>query len=326
VAEKASMETLNNSGLSPQLKKPIKKKGNNSRNQTGILHLMMLPAVILLLVYSYGPMFGILMAFQKFDMSKGFLGFFTSRWIGLANFRRIFSMPDFRTAFFNTVNIAWWKMVAMFFVPLLAALLLNEIKKEWYKRSIQTIIYLPHFLSWVILAGILKDVLGMNGMVNMFLESLGFDKIFFLGEKTIFPWMLVWTNVWKEFGFSSIIFLAAITGIDPTLYEAAIVDGAGRLKQTWHVTLPGMRSVIVLCAVLSLGGILNAGFDQVFQLYSVPVYETGDIIDTLVFRIGLGSGKYELSTALGLFKSVVSLALVSTSYWLAYKFADYQIF
>ncbi|MDI6618116.1 MAG: ABC transporter permease subunit [Clostridiales bacterium] len=288
---------------------------------------MMLPAVVLLFIYAYVPMFGILIAFEKFDITKGVIGFFTSKWVGMANFIRIFNMDGFKQALFNTINIAWWKMVAMFFVPLIASLLLNEIRQEGYKRSIQTIIYLPHFLSWVILAGILKNVLDLDGILNNTLHSLfGIKPIMFLGEPKIFPSVLVWTQVWQEFGWSTIIFLAAITGIDPALYEAAIVDGANRLQQTWHVTLPGMRSILVLCAVLSLGGILNAGFDQVFNLYSVPVYKTGDIIDTLVYRTGIANGQFEIATAVGLFKSVVSLIMVSLSYFLAYKLADYQIF
>jgi putative aldouronate transport system permease protein len=303
-----------------------KKRKKGDRNDTKILHLLMLPCVVLLIIYAYVPMIGIVMAFQDFDMTKGPAAFFTSEWVGLKNFTRIFNMPDFRRALFNTINIAWWKMFTMFFVPLFAALLLNEVKKSWFKRGVQTIIYLPHFLSWVILAGILKNVLSIDGIFNNFLSMFGVEPSYFLINPKIFPDILVWSNVWKEFGFSSIIFLAAITSIDPTLYEAAIMDGAGKLKQVRHVTIPGIKGVLVLCLVLSLGGILNAGFDQVFNLYSVPVQETGDILDTLVYRIGLGSGKYEIATAVGLFKSVVSLIFVSASYWFAYKWADYRIF
>lgn len=314
-------------GVVQRIRKVQRKHKKYNRNQNGILHLMMLPTVIILFIYAYIPMFGILIAFEKFDMTKGVLGFFTSKWVGFDNFTRIFNMQGFQQALFNTINIAWWKMVAMFIVPIIASLLLNEIKNEGYKKGIQTIVYLPHFLSWVILGGILKDVLGLDGLANSTLHALfGLKPIFFLGDPKLFVSVLISSQVWQEFGWSTIIFLAAITSIDPALYEAAIVDGADRLSQTWHVTLPGMRPIIVLCLVLSIGGILNAGFDQIFNLYSVPVYKTGDIIDTLVYRVGIGGGQYEIATAVGLFKSVVSLALISISYWLAYNFADYQIF
>lgn len=310
----------------PYSKRESKNDKKNNRNQTRILHIMMLPCVILLLIYAYLPMLGIVMAFQKFDINKGVLAFFTSTWIGFDNFTRMFNMVGFWDALFNTINIAMQKMIFMFFVPIVISLLLNEMKKQGYKKGIQTMIYLPHFLSWVILAGILKDVLGLQGFVNQLLMNLGIESINFLGTPEIFPTVLVWSHVWQEFGWSTIIFLAAITGIDPVLYEAAIIDGANRWKQTIYVTIPGMMPIIVLCGVLSLGGILNAGFDQVFNMYSVPVYSTGDIIDTLVYRVGVVSGQYSLGAALGLFKSTASLILVSLSYWLAYRFANYQIF
>jgi putative aldouronate transport system permease protein len=318
------MSEILSTDISPGRK--LKKRNKSRKNPTGVLHLMLLPTIILLVVYAYIPMFGVLIAFQKFQITKGIAGFFFSPWIGFGNFVRVFNMPGATQAFINTVYIALMKIITMFFVPIIASLLLNEMKKQWYKRSIQTIIYLPHFLSWVILGGVLKNLLSLDGVVNGVVKSLGFSPIFFLGEPHIFPHILIWSNVWQEFGWSTIIFLAAITSIDPALYEAAIMDGANRWRQTWHITLPGMKPIIILCAVLSLGGILNAGFDQVFNLYSVPVYSTGDIIDTLVYRVGLGSGQYEIATAIGLFKSVVSLVFVSASYWLAKRFADYRIF
>jgi putative aldouronate transport system permease protein len=212
-------------------------------------------------------------------------------------------------------------------VPVTIAILLNEIRKEAYKRSLQTMIYLPYFLSWVILSGILIDILSPStGVVNMFLEWIGLDSIFFLGDNRWFPYTLVISNEWKEFGFSTIVYLAAIVGINPALYEAAIVDGASRWRQIWHITLPGMRPIIVLMATLSIGSVLNAGFDQVFNLYSPIVYESGDIIDTFVYRVGMIEAQYGLATAIGVLKSFVSLLLISISYYLAYRFANYRIF
>jgi putative aldouronate transport system permease protein len=288
---------------------------------------MLLPSVILLLIYSYMPMVGLVIAFKDFQLGKGFAAIFSSKWVGMAHFKRIFSNEDTLNAIWNTVNISFWKIVMMFFVPLIISILLNEVRKSYIKRGIQTLIYLPYFLSWIILAGIIKDVFGLDGAVNAILKSLfDMEPTIWLGEKKLFPFIIVLTHVWKEFGFSTIIFLAAITSINPSLYESAVVDGATRWKQTWHITLPGMRSIIVLCLVLSIGGILNAGFEQIFNLYSVPVYETGDIIDTLIYRISFMSGQYDIGTAIGLFKSVISGALVSLSYYLAYKLANYEIF
>lgn len=291
------------------------------------LHLMILPGVLLLFVYSYTPMLGNIIAFNDFKVGLGIRGFFESPWVGLGHFERFFNNPDAVRAVANTVIIAFAKIVTMFIVPLLFALLLNEIRISAIKRSIQTMIYLPHFLSWVILAGIIRDIFSGEGLVNSTLNQLfGMEPYFWLGDKNLFPVLIVITNIWKEFGFSTIIYLAAITSIDVSLYDSALADGAGRWKQTWHVTLPGMRPIIVLCLVLSLGGILNAGFDQIFNLYSAPVYETGDIIDTLVYRLGIEGGQYSFSTAIGMFQSVVSLIFITLSYWLAYRFANYEIF
>lgn len=288
------------------------------------LHLMLFPGVVLVLVYSYFPMFGIAIAFQNFIPAKGIFG---SEWIGLDNFRFVWDLPGSRLVLRNTVFIALMKIVAGLAVPIVVSLMLNEVRKEFVKRGIQTLIYLPHFLSWIILGGILIDILSpSSGIVNQAIQALGFQPVYFLGDNGVFPFVLVVSDVWKEFGFSTIVFLAALTAINPALYEAAIVDGASRWKQTLHITLPGMMPIIVLMATLSLGNVLNAGFDQVFNLYSPQVYESGDIIDTLVYRIGLVDAQYGIATAVGLLKSVVSLAFISLSYFLAYRYANYRIF
>ncbi len=288
------------------------------------LHLMILPGLILILIYSYGPMFGFIIAFEKFSPAKGIFG---SKWAGLDNFRYVLEMPESTRIILNTIYIAIMKIIVGLFAPIVTALLLNEVRKELFKRGIQTIIYLPHFLSWIILGGILIDILSpTSGIVNQVLGWVGIEPIYFLGDNSWFRYVLVATDTWKEFGFNTIVYLAALTSINPTLYEAAIVDGAGRWKQTLHVTLPGMASIIVLLMTLSLGNVLNAGFDQVFNLYSPQVYETGDIIDTFVYRIGLIDAQYGVATAVGIFKSVVSLIFISTSYYLAYRFAKYRIF
>lgn len=289
------------------------------------LHLMILPGLILLLIFSYLPMAGIIIAFQKFIPAKGLFG--SQKWIGLDNFKYVLDIPNFYGIIWNTISIAVMKIILGLIIPIIFAILINEVTNNTLKRSVQTLIYLPHFLSWVVLGGILIDVLSPSGgIVNGLLKSLGIEPIFFLGDNKWFPATMVLTETWKEFGYGTIIYLAAITGIDPSLYEAARMDGAGRWKQILNITLPGMKMVIVLLLVLSLGNVLNAGFDQIFNLYSPPVYQSGDIIDTFVYRIGLLDAQYGVATAVGLFKSVVSFTLISVSYFFAYKFADYRIF
>lgn len=288
------------------------------------LHLMILPGLVLLLIYHYIPMLGIVIAFQKYIPGLGIAG---SKWIGMDNFKYVMDMPDTFQVLWNTIYIAFMKIVAGMVIPIVISLLLNELRIQVLKKGIQTLIYLPHFLSWVILGGILVDLLSpSSGMVNQIIAWFGWKPIFFLGDNNWFPFVLVASHEWKEFGFSTIVYLAALTSINPSLYEAAVMDGANRWKQTWHITLPGMMPIIILMATLSMGNILNAGFDQVFNLYSPSVYESGDIIDTLVYRIGLIDAQYGVATAIGLFKSVVSFLFISTSYWLAYRFANYKIF
>jgi ABC-type polysaccharide transport system, permease component len=288
------------------------------------LHIMVLPGLIFVLIFSYTPLVGLVLAFQKFSPFNGWFG---SEWVGFKNFHTAFTLPGIGQVMWNTVFIATLKIIAGLIVPIIIALLLNEVNRVFIKRGIQTLIYLPHFLSWVILGGVLVDILSpTEGIVNTMLQGIGIKPIYFLGSNHWFPSVLVGTDVWKEFGFNTIVYLAAITGINPSLYEASIVDGASRWRQTYHITLPGMRSIIVLLATLSLGNVLNAGFDQVFVLYSPSVYQSGDILDTMIYRMGLENFQYSLATAVGLFKSVVSLLLISISYWLANRFANYRIF
>ncbi|WMT39582.1 ABC transporter permease subunit [Paenibacillus sp. D2_2] len=289
------------------------------------LHLMILPGLILLVLFSYVPMAGLYIAFQKFIPAKGFFG--DQQWVGWDNFRYMLEMPGIFNVLWNTIFIAGMKMIAGLIVPIAVALLLNELRCAGLKKGIQTLIYLPHFLSWIILGGVLIDILSpSSGLVNQLLGWFGIEPIFFLGNNKWFPYTMVISDVWKEFGFSTIVYLAALTGIDPQQYEAAIIDGANRWKQIWHITLPGMRMIIVLMMVLSMGNILNAGFDQIVNLYSTQVYQSGDIIDTLVYRIGLQQAQYGVATAVGLFKSVVSFLFISVAYYAAYKIADYRIF
>ena len=286
-------------------------------------YLMILPGLILLFAFTFVPLIYSVIAFQKFNPALGIQG---SPWVGLDNITYMFSQRDARQVFTNTIFIASMKMIFVLITAVVVALLLNEVRVLRIQRSVQTMIYLPHFLSWVILAGILRTILARDGMINDILGVFGVAPVYFLGQPAIFPWVIILSDVWKEFGFETIVYLAALTAIDPTLYEVAELDGASRTEKMRYVSLPSITPVIVLVGCLSIGNVLNAGFDQIFNLYSPIVYSTGDIIDTYVYRIGLIQGQYSLGTAVGLFKTVVALILIGVSYWAANKFANYKIF
>lgn len=286
-------------------------------------HAMMLPGMIFLLIFSYIPMFGLWMAFQEYAPAKGILG---SPWVGLMHFKYMSTLPDIGLLVRNTVVIALGKIVIGTVMAILFAILLNEVKNKLLKKSVQTIVYLPHFLSWVVLASVVVNFFNLDGSVNQMLTALGMEKINFLGSNQLFQPLLIGTDVWKEFGYNSIVYLAAITAIDPGLHEAAAIDGASWRKRVWHITLPGMMPIILLMAAMNLSSILSAGFDQVYNLYSPMVYETGDILDTYVYRMGLISRQYSFGTAVGLLKSVIGMVLMVSSNGLAKKFTDRKIF
>lgn len=287
------------------------------------LYLMLLLPVVLTFIYSYLPMAGVLISFKKYLPAKGF---FASKWVGWKNFETLFTMPTFTRAMLNTLVIATWKIALNVLVPVVFTLMLNELASLHYKKVVQTVVYLPHFISWVMLAGIFSKLLSGSGIVNKALGAVGIEPIIFLGDNKWFKFTLVFTDVWKEFGYGTIVYLAAVAGVNVDLYEAAEVDGAGHWKKMLHVTLPAIAPTIVMMLTLSLGNILNAGFDQVFNLYNSMVYESGDIIDTLVYRMGFNNGNFGLSTAAGLFKSAISSLLVIASYWAAYVTTGYRAF
>ena len=286
-------------------------------------HLMLLLPMLFLAVFSFAPLFGILMAFQDYIPAKGIL---QSRWVGLENFDFIFSLPSSRQIFANTIIISLGKLAAGIIVPVFFALLLNEIRVIAFKRTVQTIVYLPHFLSWVVLANVVSSILGFDGPVNSLIQSMGHDPIFFLGSNVWFRPVIILSDCWKEFGYGSIIYLSALTSIDPGLYESASLDGASRLQKIFYITLPMLVPTIVLMMALNLGNILNAGFDQIFNLYNPLVYETGDIIDTYVYRIGLIDMQYSLATAVGLIKSVIGFVLIMSSNLVSRKLVSRSIF
>ena len=286
-------------------------------------YLMILLPVALTLVYNYGPMFGLVMAFQNYNPAKGFL---TSEWVGLLHFKRMMDMPDIKEIIINTLRISIGKIVVTTLAAIVMALLLNEVRSKQLKKFVQTSIYFPYVLSWVILGGILKDILAREGLMNQFLSLFGMDPVILLGDAKRFPWLLIWSETWQQTGFNTIVYLAAIANINPNLYEAAAIDGAGRLRQTWHITIPGMSTTIILMGILSMGGILSAGLDQILMLYSPAVYSTADVIDTWVYRAGLRSAQYSLATAVGLLRSIVSFIMITVSYYIANKTTGYRLF
>ena len=286
-------------------------------------HLMLLPVMAFLVIFHILPMFGVIIAFEKFIPTRGFFG---SEFVGLKYFQQMLKMSISWRIFRNTVVIAVWKIAMNMVVPITFSILLNEVRVEGFKRTAHTIIYLPHFLSWVVLAIPIMNIFAYDGVVNNIVRAFGGSPILFMSSNSWFRPILIMTDVWKEFGFGTIVYLAAITGIDPALYEAAVIDGATRGQRMLHVTLPGMLPTIVLLATRNLGNVLSAGFDQIFNLYSPAVYEVGDIIDTYVYRAGLLEMNYSLSTAVGLMKSGISIVLILTSNRLAYKLANYRIF
>lgn len=289
------------------------------------LHAMMLPGVILATVFSILPMIGLVMAFQKYSPSQGFFG---SQFVDFWQFKKLFSRPDFWQVTFNTVWIALLKIIFVSVLSIVVALLLNEVRTPALKKSVQTIIFLPYFLSWALLGEIMVDMFSVSGMFNKFLGLFGANTgHYWIVDPDAFRTIIVSTDVWKTLGYQVVIFLAAITNIDPTLYEAAEIDGAGHMQRCWHVTIPGLMTMIVLQCILNIGNIMNAGFEQILVMYNPSVYETGDILDTLSYRTGLLAGNdFSLATAIGLFKSVISCVFFAISYWLAYKVKGYKIF
>ena len=305
------------------MKKARSQKGKRLNSEIVSYNLLMIPGVIFLLIFAVLPMAGIVIAFQYFIPAKGILG---SEWVGWENFELMFNLPDSWEVLGNTLTLAISKMVVGTVVPIAFALMLNEVVHERLKKLIQTAVYLPYFLSWVLLGSIFLSMLSLDGVINSVIKLFGGDPVMFMASNKWAPVILVITDSWKNFGYGSIIYLAALSGVDVNLYEAAALDGADRLKQIWHVTLPAIAPTIVLVSTLNLGNVLNAGFDQVFNMYNPMIYESVDIIDTFVYRIGLVDMNFGLSTAVGLFKSVVSFALIVLSYWLAKKWTGYKIF
>ncbi|MDD9271356.1 ABC transporter permease [Paenibacillus sp. GCM10023248] len=272
------------------------------------LYLLLVPGLIFLLLFKYAPMYGIIIAFQDFNIFDGFMG---SKWVGLDQFEKLIHSEEFYQVFINTLLISLYKIVLLFPIPIIIALFLNEVRKMFFKKTIQTIIFLPHFLSWVIISGLFINILSpAGGLVNNVIQWFGGEPISFFLDNQFFRSVVVFTAGWKESGWNAIIFIAAIAGIEQEQYEAASIDGAGRIRQMLYITLPGIVPTIILILILRLGYLLEAGTEQILTMYNSVVYETGDVIGTFVYRQGLGQQDYSFSTAVGLFNSVVGFILI----------------
>ena len=287
------------------------------------LALMFLPVVAYFVIFKYVPMYGVTLAFKNFNISKGILA---SPWNGLENYRKLFRAGTFLRAVRNTAEISLLKLVFGFPMPIILALLLNELRFLRFKKIVQTISYLPHFLSWIILAGLFMQLFSpSSGPVNYILQQFGVSPIYFMADNNWFRFVLIITEIWKGMGWGSIVYLAAIAGINQELYEAAECDGAGRFLCMWYITIPLIAPTIAILFILNLGGIMDAGFDQIFNLYSTVVYESADIIDTYVYRYGLGQMQYSNATAVGLFKNAIGFALVIITNAITKKLGDVGI-
>ena len=278
-----------------------------------MMYLMLIPGLFFLFIYKFAPLYGILIAFKDYNIFAGsnpIDAIAKSPWVGFANFERLFKSSEFIKVLVNTLIINGMKILFLFPIPIICAILLNEIRNKAFRKLSQTAIYVPYFFSWVVVFGIFYSLFGSYGVVNNVIVALGHARIKFFTDTGIFRWLLVFTEGWKEIGYNTVIYLAAITGIDIALYEAASVDGANKWKQIWHVTMPGLLPTIVLMFILKVGYILDTGFEQVLVFYNPAVYDVADIIQTYVYRLGMGQMDFPLSTALGLFNSVVAFVLI----------------
>ncbi|MBO9607226.1 MAG: sugar ABC transporter permease [Paenibacillaceae bacterium] len=284
-----------------------------------LLYLMALPGVLFFIVFHYVPMYGILIAFKKYNLYQGFGA---SEWIGFDNFSKLFAMSGFIRALKNTIIISFYQLFFAFPAPIILAIMLNELRSVLYRRFVQTVIYLPHFVSWVVIAGIFYAFFSPSaGVIKSVAEWFGYHGtvINIMGSKEYFRSFLVVSNIWKEAGFGTILYLATIVSIDPQLYEAAKVDGAKKWRQIWHITLPGLRTTVVILLIFRVGQILSAGLDQVYALYNPQVYEVSEILDTFIYKLAFQDAKYDLSTATGLFKSIIGLVMVLVTNYIAKK-------
>ncbi len=279
-------------------------------NKNKYMYAMLIPGVLSVLIFKYFPMYGLVIAFKNYNP---FIGIADSPWVGLDNFKAIFASSDFWQVLRNTLIISSYKILVGFPAPILLALLLNEVVHAKFKRTIQSVLYLPHFISWVTLGGIMLTIFSYNGVVNEIIQAFGGKPVNIFTDVAHFRWVLVWSDVWKGAGWGTIIYLAAITTVDPALYEAAVVDGAKRWRQVWHITLPAIKSVIVLLLVLRIGQLMDSDFEQILVLQNNLVRSVSEVFATYVYRVGLGQAQFSFATCVGIFESLVALVLIASA-------------
>ena len=287
--------------------------------RNGEIYLVALPVILFFILFHYKSMYGVIIAFKNFSPTKGIMG---SDWVGFKYFERIFKAHSFLEVLRNTLVISSMKLIFTFPMPIILAVFINEIRNERMKKLFQTFSYLPHFISWVIAASLITELVSLNGPINAIIEFFGGNPIFFRVSKEHFRGLLVVTDIWKGVGWGSIVYVAAITGIDQQLYEAARIDGAKKLQEIWHITLPSIRPTIITLFIFAVGGLMSAGFDQIYNLYSGAVYEVADVLDTFVYRNGIGDGNYSYATAAGLFQNVIGFALLIVTNFIVKKLSD----
>ncbi len=320
-----SMETT----ISPKQEKRNYKKMRKSElwkriKKNKLIYLMILPGLLYFFIYKYLPMYGLIISFQEY---KPYLGISGSEWVGLEHFKRLFASPDFWMIFKNTLILFGLQIFVYFPIPIILSLMLNEVRHSFFKKGVQTLVYIPHFMSWVVIVSISYVMLTLDGgIVNAIIESLGFEKVNFLLNEDWFRPMYILQVIWREAGWGTIIFLAAITAVDPQLYEAARMDGAGRFRQMWHITLPAIRNVIIVLLILKIGDVLELGFEHVYLLLNSSNRNVAEIFDTYVYVAGLQQGQFSYSTAVGFFKGAVGLIMVVFANWLAKKFNEEGIY
>ncbi|WP_445667482.1 ABC transporter permease [Paenibacillus sp. FSL H8-0034] len=283
------------------------------------LYVMAIPGLIFLIIFKYIPLLGSVIAFKDYSVFKGFID---SPWVGFKHFEKLLDYPDFVRVFGNTLMLGFLKIVLVFPIPILLALMINEIRKSVLKKGIQTALYIPHFLSWVIVSGIVFDIFSLSGLFNVILGWFEYDPILAMQDSAYFRPVYVLTSIWRDAGWGTVVYMAAISAIDPQLYESAMMDGASRFKQIRHITFPLLLPTVLVLFLLEIGNFLDLGFDQVFNLLTPMTYSVGDILDTYVFRTGIQQAQYSFATAVGLFQSIIGFILVYIFNRLSKKVSD----
>ncbi|MGO4348636.1 ABC transporter permease [Paenibacillus sp. MCAF9] len=303
-ADLAPMPKMPKAGAGSRWIRSMRKELKRNR----FLYMLLVPVAIYLLLFKYAPMAGEIIAFKNYRLSDGIWG---SSWVGFQQFEKLFASREFYIVLKNTLLLNLYSLLFAFPAPILLAIMLNEVRVEWYKRTLQNLLYIPHFISWIVLGSIIIALLSPStGIVNYLLKAFGIEPIYFMADKLWWPVTFIVSGIWKEAGFGTILYLAAMASIDPTLYEAAKIDGANKIRQIWHVTLPGIRSTIAILLILQVGKMMDVGFEQVYALRNPAVTSVAEVISTFVYTRGIVNLQYSYTTALGLFQSLIALILI----------------